>query len=133
MIEYKMIKEFKEKELEELFLSVNWSSGKYPDKLKIAMLNSDTVITAWDGEKLVGLMNALSDKVMTAYFHYLLVNPFYQDKGIGKALVEKMLKVYEEYARKVLIAYEEEMGFYEKFGFEHHTDKKTMMITFLTT
>lgn len=133
MIDYKMIKEFKEKDLEELFLSVNWSSGKYPERLKIAMLNSDTVITAWDGEKLVGLMNALSDKIMTAYFHYLLVTPCYHNKGIGKMLVEKMVKVYEEYARKVLIAYEEEMGFYEKLGFEYHSDKKAMMITFLTT
>ena len=97
------------------------------------MLNSDTVISAWDGEKLVGLMNALSDKIMTAYFHYLLVNPYYRDKGIGKTLVEKMVKVYEEYARKVLIAYEEEMKKNKKLGFEYHPDKKAMMITYLTT
>ncbi len=29
-IEYKEIKEFTSEQLEELFLSVNWQSGKYP-------------------------------------------------------------------------------------------------------
>nr|WP_243686765.1 hypothetical protein [Methanobacterium formicicum] len=34
VIKYKNIKDFKEKELEDLFLSVEWDSGNYPDKLK---------------------------------------------------------------------------------------------------
>jgi GNAT superfamily N-acetyltransferase len=133
MIEYRTTKEFSEKELETLFLSVNWSSGKYPDKLKIAMNNSDTVISAWDGTKLIGLMNALSDKVMTAYFHYLLVMPEYHSQGIGKTLVNKMLEVYQPFARKVLIAYNPEVEFYKKCGFIPHDDKNPMFITYLTT
>jgi len=39
VITYKEIKEFEKEELKELFLSVGWSSGAYPDKLKIAMNN----------------------------------------------------------------------------------------------
>jgi hypothetical protein len=54
-IQYKTIKEFSEKELQDLFLSVDWSSGHYPDRLVIAMKNSSSVFTAWDGDKLVGL------------------------------------------------------------------------------
>ena len=50
---YKEIKENKKKELEELFLSVNWDSGKYPEKLAIVMKNSSNVISAWDNEKLI--------------------------------------------------------------------------------
>ena len=73
-IKYKTIKEFNKIELEDLFLSVGWSSGKYPEQLVIAMKNSYSVVSAWDGDKLVGLINALSDGIMTAYFHYLLVN-----------------------------------------------------------
>jgi hypothetical protein len=56
-IQYKTTKEFSENELKDLFLSVNWSSGNYPEKLVIAMENSSSVFTAWDGEKLVGLIN----------------------------------------------------------------------------
>ena len=34
---------FNKNELEELFLSVGWSSGHYPEKLCVAMKNFDTV------------------------------------------------------------------------------------------
>ena len=133
MIIFKETKNFKEDDLKKLFLSVNWSSGNYPEKLVIAMKNSDTVISAWDGEKLIGLINALSDKIMTVYFHYLLVMPDYHSQGIGKSLVSKMLDFYHDYARKAVIAYNKEIGFYQRCGFEPHSDKTPMFITFLTT
>lgn len=50
-IEYKSTKTFTEKELQRLFLSVNWESGNYPDKLVRAMQHSTHVISAWDGNK----------------------------------------------------------------------------------
>ncbi len=58
-IKYKTTKDFSKVELADLFLSVQWSSGKYPDKLVIAMKNSDAVISAWDGNNLIGLINDL--------------------------------------------------------------------------
>jgi len=132
-IEYRDVKEFTARDLEELFLSVEWSSGKYPDKLVTAMKNSDRVYSAWDGDRLVGLINALSDGIMNVYFHYLLVRPDYQSRGIGKALVMKMLDVYKDYARKALIAYKDEAGFYESCGFKVSEHSLAMFITYLTT
>jgi hypothetical protein len=58
---YKDTKDFTAQELQELFLSVGWSSGRYPDKLAAAMTNSPTVFSAWDGEKLIGLINVLDE------------------------------------------------------------------------
>jgi hypothetical protein len=75
MIEYRETKAFSAIELEALFLSVGWISGNYPLRLEKAINNSDTVISAWDGNQLVGLINALDDGELTAYAHYLLVNP----------------------------------------------------------
>jgi len=132
-IEIRDTKEFSAGELEDLFLSVEWSSGKYPDKLVVAMRNSDRVYSAWDGGKLAGLINALSDGIMTAYFHYLLVRPEYHSQGIGKKLVMKMLTAYEDYARKVVISYQEETGFYEHCGFKVNDHSVPMFITYLTT
>ena len=43
-IEYKSTKTFTEKEPQRLFLSVNWESGNYPDKLVRAMQHSTHVI-----------------------------------------------------------------------------------------
>jgi len=132
-IDYKDIKVFKSEELGGLFLSVNWSSGKYPENLKIAMENSHTVFSAWDGDKLVGLINSLSDGIMTAYFHYLLIRPEYQGQGIGENLVNSMLEKYKDYSRKVLISYDKEIGFYEHCGFKIGEGSTPMVITFLTT
>ena len=64
--------------LAELFLSVDWASGEYPGKLFTAVKNYEKVIGAYDNDKLVGLICVMDDGVMTAYIHYLLVNPKYQ-------------------------------------------------------
>jgi len=50
VIKYKKIKDFKEKELQEMFLSVEWDSGNYPKKLKKAIKNSHMVYLAWDND-----------------------------------------------------------------------------------
>ena len=130
---YKDTHDFNEKELQDLFLSVEWSSGHYPDKLVVAMKNFKTVYTAWDNEKLIGLICAMDDGIMTAYIHYLLVNPNYQNLGIGKQLVEKMKSKYKGYLRIVIVAYNDEIGFYESCGFKKSNDASPMFITTLWT
>ena len=87
-IEYKEIKKFTREEIEDLFLSVEWSSGHFPDKLVVAMENFRTVYSAWDGDRLVGLVCAMDDGIMNAYVHYLLVHPDYHKMKIGRTLVE---------------------------------------------
>jgi len=130
---YKDTTTFEPKELKELFLSVEWSSGHYPEKLVIAMKNSGSVFTAWDNDKLVGLINALDDGIMTAYVHYLLVNPEYQGNGIGKELARLVSEKYKDYLRIVLIAYDKEVGFYQHCGFTAGGEKTPMFITSLWT
>ena len=132
-IAYSTTRHFEPAELQDLFLSVGWSSGNYPDRLALAMRNSHHVVSAWDGPRLVALVNALADGVMTAYFHYLLVRTEYQSRGIGQALMESMLHEYRDYARKIVIAYDGEIGFYRRCGFEVGTGKSPLFVTFLTT
>jgi ribosomal protein S18 acetylase RimI-like enzyme len=132
-IEYRFTKDFTAESLESLFLSVGWSSGHYPQKLVLAMRNSATVISAWSDGHLVGLINAMDDGVMTAYIHFLLIKPDFQDKGIGHELVKRMTEHYSEFLRLVLIAYEKELGFYERQGFRVGEDKVPMFITSLWT
>jgi len=132
-ITYRETQEFTPAQLQELFLSVGWSSGQYPDKLVIAMRTCHSVVSAWDGDRLVGLMNCLADGAMTAYFHYLLVDPEYHNLGIGRSLVAQMLEKYKDYARKVLIAYDEEVHFYKQCGFQAGCGKTPMEVTYLTT
>jgi len=133
MITYSDTHEFKPQALQDLFLSVEWSSGHYPEKLAAAMRNFGTVYTAWDGERLVGLISAMDDGVMTAYVHYLLVRPEYQHKGIGRRLVEMTRERYREYLRVVVVAYNAELAFYESCGFECAESASAMFITSLWT
>ena len=75
----------------------------------------------------------MDDGIITAYIHDLLVHPDYQNLGIGKELVERMKEKYKEYLRIVLVAYNEEIGFYEACGFEKADAASPMFITSLWT
>ena len=127
-ITYKNINMFKAEELQSLFLSVNWESGKHPKKLAVAMENSDSVFSAWENGELIGLINALDDGVMTAYVHFLLVNPKYQGKGIGKELLRLIMNKYNDYLRIVLVAEDKETGFYQNSGFKLAKGTSAMFI-----
>ena len=130
---YKDTHDFTVAELEDLFLSVDWSSGHYPEKLLVAMKNFETVISAWDNDTLVGMICAMDDGIMNAYVHYLLVRPDYQDQAIGRKLVELVRNHYKDYLRIVVVAYDEEIHFYEHCGFKKAEGASAMFITELWT
>ncbi|MEG1614627.1 MAG: GNAT family N-acetyltransferase [Oscillospiraceae bacterium] len=130
-IQYKETKDFSKAELQDLFLAVEWASGKHPEILEQAMINYNTVFSAWDGNKLVGLISALDDTVMTAYIQYVLVRPDYQGFGIGRELVKMTKEKYKEFLRVILIAVNGEINFYRNCGFEVETDTTPMSISIL--
>ena len=78
MIKYTEEKTFTQDQVQELFKSVGWISAEYPQRLYKALMNSQTVLTAWDGERLVGLARVLDDSELVAFVHYVLVHPEYQ-------------------------------------------------------
>lgn len=75
MIEFTEQKKFTQEQVQELFLSVGWISGQYPGRLYKALMGSSTVITAWDGNQLVGLARVLDDGELTKkkYRDYLYI------------------------------------------------------------
>ena len=92
MFKYTEEKIFSQAQVQQLFLSVNWVSGNYPERLYKALMNSSTVLTVWDGEKLVGLIRVLDDTEMLAQIHYVLVHPDYQGQGIAGKMLEYIKK-----------------------------------------
>ncbi|MBQ7596259.1 MAG: GNAT family N-acetyltransferase [Clostridia bacterium] len=133
IIIYKSTSDFNREDLQRLFLSVEWSSGHYPEKLVVAMRNFDTVFSAWDGDKLIGMVCAMDDGIMNAYVHYLLVDPDYQGKTVGRTLVDMVKQKYKDYLRIAVIAYDDELSFYENCGFVKSSDSSPMFITSLWT
>ena len=117
-ITFRSDKIFTADQLKGLFSSVGWLSANYPERLYNAIQNSATVYTAWDGDILVGLVNAIDDGELTAYIHYLLVNPDYQSGGIGKLLIDRMKEKYARFLYLIIIAENKNLvGYYEKIGF----------------
>ncbi len=126
---FKDTKDFTEEQIEELFLSVHWLSGKYPQRLTKALKASSTVITAWDGEKLIGLIRALDDGGMVAFLHYLLVHPDYQGHGIAVRLLTMIKEKYKDYLYINLMPDEKKnITFYEKHGFKFLEEGAAMQI-----
>lgn len=117
-ISYKMTKIFDEAQLEKLFKSVGWRSASVPERLVKAMRGSDSVFSAWDGDNLVGLANVISDGEMTAYVHFLLVDPLYQGQKIGTELMEKVKERYRKFVTLLLIAENKPLiDYYQNLGF----------------
>ncbi len=129
MIEYTTERKFTQKQVEHLFLSVGWVSGKYPTQLFRALTNSSYVLTAWDGELLVGLIRGIDDGGMTAFLHYLLVSPDYRHQGIASRLVEKAKEHYADFFYINIMPEESKNAtFYERHDFEVMPDGVAMQI-----
>ncbi len=91
-------------------------------------MNSDSLITAWDGNRLVGLGNAISDGYLVVYYPHLLVHPDYQGKGIGRMIFNRFQKKYGNFHQQTLTADGKAIDFYEKCGFETAGSTQSMWI-----
>lgn len=129
MITYTDEKKFTQQSVQDLFLSVGWVSGKYPTRLYKALINSATVLTAWNGNQLIGLVRILDDSEMLAYIHYVLVRPDYQGQGIAGTLVEMAKEKYKDYLYIEIMPEESKnAAFYEKYGFQRMSDGVAMQL-----
>ncbi|MSS13258.1 GNAT family N-acetyltransferase [Bifidobacterium tsurumiense] len=128
-ISYTEDKRFSEHDIEELFLSVGWVSGRYSQRLHKALMHSSTVVSAWDGDTLVGLVRVLDDTAMMAYVHYVLVKPEYQGQGIAGTMIERIKRKYEDFLYiEVMPEESKNAAFYERHGFHIMDDGVAMQI-----
>ena len=128
-ISYTDEKKFTEEQTQSLFLSVGWVSGQYPERLHKALMGSSTVFSAWDGDRLVGLVRVLDDTEMVAYMHYVLVDPEYQGHGIAGHLVGMVKQRYRDYLYiEVMPEESKNASFYQKHGFHIMEDGVAMQI-----
>jgi GNAT superfamily N-acetyltransferase len=111
-----------------LYKSNKWSSAEKPAELLKALKNSHGLISAWDGDKLVGLGNSISDGFLVVYYPHLLIHPDYQGRGIGKMIMNRFMKKYSGFHQQVLIADGRAIEFYKKCGFENAGKCQAMWI-----
>ena len=86
-----------------------------------AMLkNANLTITAWDGERLVGISRSLTDFAYVAYLADLAVDQDYQRSGVGKQLIEETKVRLGPECMIVLLAAPKANDYYKHIGFEHN-------------
>jgi GNAT superfamily N-acetyltransferase len=105
----------------ELFESTGWNAAYKADKAELgrALEGSWYVLSAYDGHKLVGIGRVVSDGVLYAMIYDMIVMPSHQGKGIGTAILEKLIaRCKRERLRDVqLFSAKGKMQFYRKRGF----------------
>lgn len=89
------------------------------ETVRAMLRNANLVVTAWDGEKMVGIARALSDKVYITYLADLAVRTAYQRIGIGRELIRHTNAVAPK-AQIVLLAAPGAEDYYPRVGFTHH-------------
>ncbi|WP_159564592.1 GNAT family N-acetyltransferase [Budvicia diplopodorum] len=82
--------------------------------------HSNLIITAWDGEKLVGISRCLTDFNYITYLADLAVDEDYQKQGIGKQLIRETQSRVKDTCRIVLLAAPDANDYYPALGFEHN-------------
>jgi GNAT superfamily N-acetyltransferase len=127
-IEYRQTRDLPIDSVVALYRANQWSSAEKPDLLHKALLASHSLVSAWDGDKLVGLGNAISDGYLVVYYPHLLVLPEYQGRGIGAHLMQMLMAPYAGFHQHILVADSRATGFYRKCGFKRAGQTKPMWI-----
>jgi predicted N-acetyltransferase YhbS len=81
--------------------------------------NANLVITAWDGDVLVGISRALTDFVYATYLSDLAVRESHQKQGIGKELMRRTQAAAPR-AQLILLSAPKAQTYYPHVGFTQH-------------
>jgi len=88
-------------------------------KIKEAFLKTYKVVTAWDGDRIIGAARLISDGVCYGWIHDVAVLPDLQKKGIGRNIMSELMKGNESLLFGLTSAFNGEK-FYYKLGFKRH-------------
>jgi GNAT superfamily N-acetyltransferase len=111
-----------------LYRANEWSSAGKPELLLKALSSSHALVSAWDGDRLIGLGNAISDGWLVVYYPHLLVLPEYQGRGVGSEIMRRLKARYEGFHQHMLVADGRATEFYRKCGFERAGGTEPMWI-----
>lgn len=89
-----------------------------PGRMAEMYEHSDLVVSAWDGDKLVGVSRCITDWVWCCYLADLAIAGNYKGAGIGRKLVELTKGRLGTKVMIVLLSVPTALEYYPKIGFE---------------
>jgi Acetyltransferases len=87
------------------------------DRIQTMIDKADLIITAWDGDQLVGVARALTDFTYCCYLSDLAVSKTHQRLGIGTQLVNRLREEIGEEVSLLLLSAPSAMDYYPQIGF----------------
>lgn len=88
------------------------------ERIKKMYSHSNLILTAWDNDKLVGISRSVTDFYYCCYLSDLAVSKEYQNRGIGKKLIELTKNKIGEQTALILISAPTAKDFYLKIGMQ---------------
>ena len=82
--------------------------------------NANLVVTAWDGDILVGIARSVTDFCYTTYLADLAVRASHQRQGIGRELIRRTQDACTPETRLVLLSAPKAVDYYPRVGFTRH-------------
>ena len=82
--------------------------------------NSNLMITAWHGDKLVGIARSMTDFHYACYLSDLAVDVNYQKSGIGRMLQQLTQEQLAEKCKLILISAPDANSYYEHIGYTNN-------------
>jgi len=106
-----------------LYLSSSLGARRPMDDRAIVadmLRHANLVITAWDGDLLVGISRSLTDFSYVAYLADLAVRESHQRRGIGKEMIRRTQEAMGPRSMIILLAAPAAVDYYPRIGFTHH-------------
>ena len=111
---------FSPAQIKELYEDSGWATyTKDMGNLMQAISNSLCVLSAWEGDNLVGLIRVVGDGLTIVYIQDIIVFRSHKRRGIGTDLLNQIINLYSSVRQMVLLTDDspETRGFYEANGF----------------
>ena len=119
-MEIKEYRAYNEADILRLYESVGWTAyTDHPEVLRKGFEKSMLILTAYEGDQLLGIIRAVGDGYTVVFIQDILVFPEYQRKGIGSALLQAILDRYS-HVRQIELATDntpKTIAFYKSMGF----------------
>jgi N-acetylglutamate synthase-like GNAT family acetyltransferase len=87
------------------------------ERIRQMFENSSLIISAWDGDQLVGISRSITDWVWCCYLADLAVRKDCQQGGIGKSLIYRTRERIGEQCMLLLLSVPTALDYYPKVGF----------------
>jgi len=91
-----------------------------PDTIAGMVANADITLSAWDGDKLVGVARSVTDFTYCCYLSDLAVDAAYQRQGIGVELMARTQALLGPKCKVILLAAPAAADYYGHVGFDHY-------------